>query len=111
MLHWLADQCLLGTCQRLSANSPLTGPTHQILPRGLSTKSWVLRMYFANMASDECPVCARMLDDYTPDMAALVANPARKLCPEYSVGLSPTAATRSLMTNATDCADRRSGST
>ena len=65
--------------RRLSAKSPLTRPDHQIRPKGLSTNSWVLRMYFANMASDVCPVCARMLDDDTPDMAALVANPARKL--------------------------------
>jgi len=75
----LSLDALRGGWRRLSAKSPLTWRDHQIRPKGLSTKSWVLRMYFASMASDECPVCARMLDDDAPDMAALVAKPDRKL--------------------------------
>jgi hypothetical protein len=33
------------------------------------------------MASEACPVCCLIFQDAAPDRAALVANPARKLCP------------------------------
>jgi hypothetical protein len=47
------------------------------------------------MASEAWPVCCLILSVETPARVALVANPARRLWPEYRAGSNPAAAIRS----------------
>src|ERR1700690_163342 len=47
------------------------------------------------MASEACPVCCLILNVETPARVALVAKPARRLCPEYPAGSNPAVAIRS----------------